>query len=544
MIDLPRRYLANPVVWAVIAAALTPSAALRARAETQTIAAGPPFAEVLLERLRAGTHRESFIAQTLAPLRQLDTDGDGLNQRDVERADMLARTRERARVAQELLNMDFNGDLKVERAEVLEFFGTESERRAGAADAMLQRLDTNHDGAATLAEALAAAPSSPSRSDSGVSVASLLVLDPDGDGRITARELAALAGSAFDYFDADRDGTVSEIEASAIRAEQRLARQVRERRESGCFFAPPSADARFIAYAPYGAQTVSTVFVGSPDIETGVIDVRIEPGAQPLYLVLMTHDSTIWRFTGATGRIERVVATSTTSKSREEGRGRGATSAVGVVGVARDRVQIASRDCLPDFADKREIDAGVPQEGLAALFSRPPDAIARENPIGTLSLPSLAITRFKDSEKPAPLPGFDPVIWGDAVGFFPGGLVKLAAKDVVAAEPVGDYDVLPSKFGLAALVASGQVRFEGDASFRRKFILLRPIARWPAEMNGALSTAFVKPSNIPMPEGKLGHSCVLSVEQGTKANWERLCQDALISSIPEVQRPSEDKLRR
>ncbi len=44
-----------------------------------------------------------------------------------------------------------------------------------------------------------------------------------------------------------------------------------------------------------------------------------------------------------------------------------------------------------------------------------------------------------------------------------------------------------------------------------------------------------------MPAGKLGHSCVLTVEQGAKANRERVCRD---TSIPEPVRPSDDKLRR
>lgn len=529
--------------------ALAPATLLIGLAETHAAAqqpdAKPPFAEILLDRLRPNTHREDYIAQTLSPLRQLDVDGNGLDRGDLAREETSARARERARLAQELLMMDFNGDLKVERAEMLESLPGDAERRSLAADRLMQRFDTNGDGAATLAEALAVANVAPrggSRNDA--TAAQLVALDPDGDGRTTAAELSAAATAVFDYFDVDRNGTISHAEAGAITAEQRLARQVRERREAGCFFTPPSPTARFIAYAPYGGQTVSSVFVGSPDIETSVIDVQIAAGDEPLYLVLRTYDSTIWRFTGATGRIERVVAASFKSMHRDESRGAGATSAVGIMGIARDRVQVTTRDCLPDYGDQREIDAGVPQEALAALFTRQPDVIARENPVGRLSMPSLAFTRFKEADKPTPPPGFDPTIWQDAVQFFSGGLATLKAADVVAAEPVGDYDVLPSKFGLARLVATGHLRFEGESSHKRKFILLKPITRWPAEMNGALSTAFVKPDDIPMPAGKLGHSCVLSVEQGAKANWERLCREAPSLRIPEAVRPDAGTLRR
>lgn len=518
-----------------------------ARATVPPSADRPPFAEVLLERLRQNAHRENFIAQTLSPLRQLDSDGDGLDQRDSTREETLARTRERARVAGEFLNMDFNGDLKVTRAEVLEFLGAGEERRAAAADAMFQKFDTDRDGVASLAEAIAAAPLPRSRGDSGSNVAALLALDPDGDGRLTASELAARAGAVFDYFDTDRNGTLSAEEASAIRAEQRLVQQVRETREAGCSYPAPTPGAKLIVYAPYGGQTISSVFVGSPDIETGVIDVRIEPGAQPLYLVFKTYDAVIWRFTGATERIERVVATGYNS-ARQNGRdARRATAAIGVIGVPRAKVQITGPDCLPRLEDQREIDSGVPQETLAALFTRKPDVIRADNPVGTLAIPSLTMARFKDSQKPAPLPGFDPVIWQDATHFFPGGLASVKASDVVAAEPVGEYDVLPSKFGLSQLVASGHLTYEGTSFFARKFTLQKPIARWPAEMNGALSTAFIRPDNIPMPQGRLGHSCVLTVEQGAKANWERVCREApavQMQTIPEPVRPSDDRLRR
>lgn len=553
MTDLSHRAFGRPAARALaaaLAASLAPQAiaappALATPAPASAPSGTLPFAEVLVERLRQNIHRETYIAQILAPLRQLDTNGDGLDQRDAAREETIARTRARAQLAEQLLSMDYNGDLKVERAEILDFLDGDAQRRAAAADALFQRFDTNRDGAATIAEALATAAQSRRSEGSGMNVAALLALDPNGDGRLTARELEALAIAVFDYFDTDRDGTLSAAEASAIRAEQRLVREVREKREAGCSFTPPSAAAHFIAYAPYGGQTISTAYVGSPDIETGVIDVTIAPGTQPLYLVLKTYDAVIWRFSGATERIERVVAASFKTGRQDDRDARRTSSAAGVIGVPRAKVQIAGPDCLPRLEDQREIDAGVPQETLTAMFTRKPDAIRADNPIGKLALPALAMTRFEHDNKPAVLPGFDPVIWQDALGFSAGGLATIKPGEVVAAEPVGDYDVLPNKFGLAQLVASGHLTYEGTSFFARKFTLQKPIARWPAEMNGALSAAFIKPDNIPMPQGRLGHSCLLTVEQGAKANWERVCREAPgIQTIPEPVRPSDDRLKR
>lgn len=252
---------------AALAASLAPQAiaappALATPAPASAPSGALPFAEVLVERLRQNIHRETYIAQTLAPLRQLDTNGDGLDQRDAAREETIARTRARAQLAEQLLSMDYNGDLKVERAEILDFLDGDAQRRA--ADALFQRFDTNRDGAATIAEALATAAQSRRSEGSGMNVAALLALDPNGDGRLTARELEALAIAVFDYFDTDRDSTLSAAEASAIRAEQRLVREVREKREAGCSFTPPSAAAHFIAYAPYGGQMLPMAGRPSP----------------------------------------------------------------------------------------------------------------------------------------------------------------------------------------------------------------------------------------------------------------------------------------
>ncbi|MEM6493968.1 MAG: hypothetical protein AAF650_06270 [Pseudomonadota bacterium] len=509
----------------------------------QNAIAEPPFSETLLQSLRTNANREEYIAQTLRPLRQLDEDQNGLDERDVERQQATERARARASAAQRILSVDFNADLKVERAEMLEYLPGDMARRESAADRLFRRYDKDGDGVITLEEALAVEPRQRRRANANI-VPELLALDPNGDGRITALELTGIAGAVFDYFDVDRSGTLSREETEAVRAERELAREVRQRREAGCFFKPPSAKARVIAFAPYGGQTISSVYVGSPNIETGLIDVAVEPGSQPLFLVLRTYDSVVWRFTGATDRIERVVAGSYETGNREVEYERGSTSAIGVMGIAKDRVRITNQNCLPDYSDQREIDAGVPQEAFAALFGRKPDVIERQNPIGRLSVPSLQSARVKSSESPGVMDGFDPEIWKDAIHFHAGGLAMIETGDVVAAEPVGDYDVLPNKFGLAKLVASGHLSFEGDAFYKRKFTLLKPIARWPASMNGSLSTAFVKPEGVPMPAGELGHSCVLSVEQGAKANWERLCQEAMMGGIPRAVEIQPTKLRR
>ena len=516
---------ARLTVMALAGASLIGMAALPARAQSELgYDAEAPVSEVLLEDLRQNANREEYIARIMQPLRQFDKDGDGLSQSDIEKQRLTIATRERARNGQQFLSMDFNNDLQVDAAEIESFSEGDATRRKANADSFMRRYDTNKDGVAQLEEALAIEPNR-HRFRNHQRVEALINLDPNGDGRLTRTELVPLAEAAFDYFDRDASGTISPTEYQQVRAEQELARKIRLRRQAGCFFQPPSPNARFIAYSPYGAQTISSVFVGGPQIETGVVDVTIAPGDTPLYLVLSTYDSVIWRFSGATDRVERLIAASFASKNRRARQGENKTSAVGVIGLERSVVRITNPFCLPRFTDQREIEAGVPQIEFAALLGREPDEIARENPIGRLSVPELKMERYRFGQKLKVMDGFDPTIWEDALGFHPGGFEFIDANDVISEEPVGDYDVLPNKFGLAKLVAEGALSFEGSSSHNRKFTLLKPISRWPAEQNGALSTSFVKPDDIPMPEGSLGHSCVMTPEVAAKPNWERLCNE-------------------
>ena len=513
---------------------------LEARANEQ--GATDIFEEALLDGLRRGVSQEDYVARILSPLGSLDRENDGLDQSDIDREETRRRTQHRANIVGGLLQYDFDGDLRVTFDEIVAFSDGPPERREKAAQAAMRRFDEDDDGKVTIEEALANLPQQ--RVRKAFDTAALLTFDTDHDGRVTADELKQQALVAFRAFDTDGDAIISQDEEQVVQTEKRLAAKIREMRQKGCFFEPPSKDAIFVAYAPQSGQTTSNVFVGNSGLATEVIDIKVEAGKTPVYLLLYSSHSMIWRVTGATSRVERIVTSAFRSNLSGQNDETRTSSAVGVVGVDRSTVTITTPDCVPRFIFQRDIDTGVPQAEIAALFGRAPDRIQRENPIASVSVPSLEFVRLGGDPLPPAPAGFDTVIWKDAVEFSPGGLASIRAENVVADEPVGYFEVLPNFFGVSKLVGSGHLSYEGTAFYSRKLFIEKPFAHWPAGLNGALSASFVLRDGISMPEGKLGHSCVLNEEEGAKPNWAEICRDKSIPMVPPPVIPSPPRIRR
>ena len=73
----------------------------------------------------------------------------------------------------------------------------------------------------------------------------------------------------------------------------------------------PSAAAKVVLIGSDETTAVSTVTIGSQDVAVGVGTITVEPGTEPIYLVVTSYRPTIWRLYGAVARIERLVLTST-----------------------------------------------------------------------------------------------------------------------------------------------------------------------------------------------------------------------------------------
>ena len=490
---------------------------------------------VLLERLNPGTVLEQYLASTIGMLRSSDREGDGLDRGDVTLMRARAVAQARAIAVSEVLAYDLNGDFKVTGGEVAQLAQGEEPYRHQHSEATFERFDDNSDGVITLIEAADAA-----REAAGdMQVEALLALDPDGEGRLMAAELRTIAERAFARVDRDSDGEISPEEYKAIEARTQEARLLRSALR--CDLPQVPARAKLVVYGGYESDAISSVSVGGPEQETNFIDVSIEPGATPLYLVLTSYESMVWRVSGATDRVaQAVVASLNTGRAapitlRDKARrgppttaSRVGVSASGVIGIPRDRVTIASSGCPPYFSNTKGGEAKLALATLHRALGRDPDAVFGSYSARRVSLPSGAI--HKSDRDSASVPrGFDAASWPDAMRFWPGGLVTVDPKQVIAMARVEPYKVLPSQMGLSQLIGSGHVERTASGAFR----IVKPIAHMPPSMGGAHSVKLIVAKGVPVPPGSPGHSCVILEETGAATDDGRTVQCPSKDARPE-----------
>lgn len=281
--------------------------------------------------------------------------------------------------------------------------------------------------------------------------------------------------------------------------------------------------ARVVLFSAYEGDAIASSVIGDEDQETNLINVVIEPGTEPLYIVLSSYESMIWRFTGVTKRVVQVVATSTLREQfdiKAEHRGvindkvavpstkawphRDAATALalaGVSGIRKKRVYISRPDC-PRFVSKQSDLARV-VEPLAKELGQAPQQAYASYSAANVHLPSGLIEKAAGT---VPVPqGFDAKEWLAATRFWRGGLVSIAPKQVVAVANVQPYRVLPSQMGIAQLVGSGAVIPISHGAYR----VVSPIAHMPPSMGGAHSMTLRFAPGVPLPPGKPGHSCIV-----------------------------------
>jgi hypothetical protein len=278
-----------------------------------------------------------------------------------------------------------------------------------------------------------------------------------------------------------------------------------------CALPEAAADDRVVLFGSYEGDGISTVSVAGQDAETTTARVLIEPGADPLYVILSSFTSSIWRFEGAVTRVSRVVVVGASKQ--------------GVTGIPPDRVTDLSDEpgnypdlvCFRPFYEVRTAE-GVAARGLVErILGRSVDVFAGEYDVGTLSIPSATVSPGVASATPE---GFDSRLYAEATRYYPGGLVAIepaAVAPVGIAEP---YEVFPATIGLAQLVGSGALELHGY----QDYYIAKPIPRFPAGLSGALSVTFVLGRGVPLPAGDPGHSCVISEETGLPLLNSSICQ--------------------
>jgi hypothetical protein len=252
------------------------------------------------------------------------------------------------------------------------------------------------------------------------------------------------------------------------------------------------------------------------DETTGTATVVIEPGTQPLYVVLSSLESTIWRFEGATARVRQVALVG--------------VRAQGVTGLAGDKVSdqtlavgsLFDARCFRPFWDTQSPEGLAARGAVARTVGKPVDVMGGQYEVGSVSLPSGSVQPTPPNDQVPD--GLDPIVYEMGLRFSPAGLIDVDPNSIVPAGLAEPYVVFPGEFGLAQLVGMGKVELREQTSFFATFYIAQPIPRFPAGLYGAHGVRFVLGTGVPLPPGDPGHSCVLSEETGLPLANATLCE--------------------
>lgn len=476
------------------------------------------IADVLLTDIRPEVVIEEYIHRVLGELRNADRTNDGLDRQDIQLVRLQQAAQARASGFFGVMQYDLDGNLMVTRDEIHQAASGDRTQRDQQAQTILQRFDRNSDGIVSLAEISATVEPS----DKAVKLEALLAIDPNRDAILTAGELRELAEKSFQIVDADKDGRVSANEYQRIAAKVQEARVVETALR--CDLPPVPAGSQLIVFGAYESDAISSVVLGGQEQETNLMDVVIEEGAPALYLVLTSHESMIWRLSGNTDRVTQVVVASQHAAAAEtvvppirrstgsiapRPRPNHGVSASGVIGVPRPKVTIAELGCPRAFHDSRDMQARMSLAPIRRALGKMPDSVFGAYSARQVALPSGRITESERDAAPLPA-GFDSSTWRDATRFWPGGLVTVDPRHVVAAVSAEPYKVLPSQMGLSQLIGAGALERTAAGAFR----LIKPIAHMPPSMGGAHSVTIIVAEGVPLPPGNPVHSCVIIEGEG------------------------------
>ena len=513
-----------------------------------------------------GMNLQGFTQQLQSYFRGVDFNMDGVVSQadaDLQAADW-PRAIWRPRLV-ELIGHDLNFDGVITYEEVVRSLGFRIRRQAYIAPsgqnseeflrnrideavAGVMRADTNGDGQIDWEEMLAFArqalvpPNSAGNAMAGV-LAVVRSMDADGDGVVTVAEFNAALERVFREADADNDGIISKEETVGFRArvtaeaqaefKRRMEEGVRQReaaRQAACTMPAPSPAARVVLLRVPPGDALSTVTIASQDVTVDTGQIVIEPGDEPLYLIVLGSNTTIWRFTGAVERMERLVLAGTmtgpNSSNREQ------RPIIGAVGIPAERVAFLGRPgCIPTFHEMPSELGTDATEAVRRVTGMVPRLMVVAGPVAELAVPSGKTTRsdtkptefvvredsgtvrIERGSKPIP---HDPVNLHYALQrFHAGGVVDIDPQAVVASHPVERYKILPQEAGLLQLVHSGVLmkRDSGTQARSMEFMVQRA-TRFPPGLYGAHQVKFVVAKGVPVPEGDPGHSCVVMEATG------------------------------
>lgn len=461
--------------------------------------------------------------------RAVDYDRSGIEQWELDLYDRSRKAQIATQVAGRYLRYDLDGDGAVSREEVETLLLAKSgQRLEGAARDVAEQMkqsvkrhadklfdaDPNADGRiephefAVIAERQSGANNQRQNNHSNTA-AVLLSLDPDGDGKVTQAEALTLIGSAFQgvtIVPPKRRSAANQVPAPSCKAPQR------------------PEGAKVVLVGAYEGSGVSSVSVAGQDAETSTAKLMVEPGDEPLFLVLTSYKPMVWRLHGHTGRVGHVVVA---GRLLQDGK-----IAAGVTGLSRDKVSfVPSHECLPYFYKFGDLSEARARGATTKLVGGKPDRTLGIYGLHELSLPSgehvkpakrrygdgyTIVTVDENTDAAARSsavkflegPSAPDALKGELLRFNPAGVVAMSANAVVSDAKAADYVVLPQEAGLVQLVNSGALELIANGQFR-----IVQKTRYPAGLAGAHRVKFLLDAGVPEPKGNPGHSCVFSEDK-------------------------------
>lgn len=541
-----RRSIQGSLVLAGLMTLTTASPVLSRRAP-DALAGQPNVQQLLLQQLPPGQTLERYQTFLRNDFAIADADADGeITQRDVDLHILMEGVQARRNAISHVMGYDLDGDGFVIEDEVRRSMTYNLRAQISAAavnkvdassplnvnpitrqiDTMVRTiaaLDTDKDGKVSLAEgARYGAAGAERRGMSGQSarVQQLLTIDGVSNGVLTLAVYLAAGEALFRQVDADKDGAASQ---------QELADFARRAERVGCEMPAASEKARVVLLSSYQTEALSSVALGSQDSVVHAGRVVIEPGDEPLYVVMASYSPTIWQFSGAVERVERLVMSS--ALTGPNGANAGQRPLVGATGVAQEKISFLNKaNCLNYFQENPSSGSLQTVAAVRTATGKAPQTVAAKYSVAVFNVPSGAIESVREQKK-APLiiektQGTLKVI-GDASNlivqsgpsrakdelyrFSPGGVIEIDPKAVVSSAPASRYEVLPQQAGLVQLLASGALTQNGLGEF-----IVNEKIRFPAGLNGAHLVTFLVMSKVPYPDGDPGHSCVIVADTGEK----------------------------
>ena len=206
---------------------------------------------------------------------------------------------------------------------------------------------------------------------------------------MTLAEYQAVGEALFRQIDTDKDGTVSQQELMDFRTRAERA---------GCEMPAASEKARVVVLSSYETEALSSVTLGSQDNVVHAGRVVVEPGNEPIYVVIASYSPTIWQFSGAVERVERLVMASART---------GRTAAIPInarwsarTGIVQDKVSFFSKsNCLTYF---NETPSSASLQTLAAIRSgtgKAPETVAAKYSVAVFKVPSGGIESLREQGK-------------------------------------------------------------------------------------------------------------------------------------------------